>query len=512
MKRRKFQRTAAPQDARPKGVVGTSVYGGFVPLAREAQTEDGWAVLAYAVEMKASKVSLTRKDFEDCVRNFNAYPCCPVTIEHADVADDPFGALPKEWKEPSGHIEKLRVGEMQRTVGDKTVTVATLEGVPSYLGAAAQDVAGGKWRFGSITIIHNATDEETGAKLGAMLWSWSLTAHPRLTSIPRLAASVAASMAVPGAAVSMGYWWGDIDDRDDLLAMLRCVFDLPVTKTEEEVLAELDKLESLTKADDTGGVDVDRIVGQIRDALRLPALTSTADVLAEVRKGLNTLPASSDDGADTSLSRDPAPTTETRPMLKYLELAARFGLAATSEDDAREKVLAFLSLGHTALKTLGLAPTATAQELSARVDALTVAAARVPALEADLATLRKEREKADEAVVEQYFAELLAVQPELKASEESLRLHAKHDRGGFEKKYPRPKPEELLQAAQHPERLSRVVPPAGPTDTPGGGGGAAPTAAPVVVSMVHTHIAFARSQGRELSFSAALAELTATAG
>jgi hypothetical protein len=215
----------------PTTFTGRPVFGAFVPFAAETVVRpDGWIVLAYAVAMKTSKVTLARQDFEDCVRNFAAYPCCPVTIEHADTADDPFGALPKEWKEPSGHIEELRVGEMTRTVGGQPVVVATLEGRPSYEASVVNDVgAKKKWRFGSITILQGAVDEETGQKLGSMLWSWSLTAHPRLTGLPAIAASK--KIPAEGEVVQAGYWWGDIDSREDLLECIKTVLDLPVTYT-----------------------------------------------------------------------------------------------------------------------------------------------------------------------------------------------------------------------------------------------------------------------------------------
>ncbi len=85
---------------KPTNVSGRQVFGGFVPFADPAaKTADGWTVLAYEVSMKESGVALSKKDFEDCVRNFAAYPCSPVTIEHADTDFNPFAQPPTSWRE-----------------------------------------------------------------------------------------------------------------------------------------------------------------------------------------------------------------------------------------------------------------------------------------------------------------------------------------------------------------------------------------------------------------------------
>ena len=395
---------------KPVNVTGRQVFGGFVPFADpSAQTADGWTVLAYEVAMKGSEVALSRRDFEDCVRNFSAYPCSPVTIEHADTDANPFAPPPREWREPNGHIEALRVGSMVRA----GKTVATLEGKPSYLEPTATDVKNKKWRYGSITIIQNAVSEETAQEIGSMLWSWSLTAHPRLTGLPAIAASQKIPAESGGKIVQAGYWWGDIDTREDLIGCLREILDLPVTTTEADVLVELDKLEALAGGEgDAAGIDVDHIVGQLRDALRLPVLTTTADVMAEVRKGLTTLPSET---TDTTLSHRGAAarnTTEKPTMFKFLPFAALLGIVAATEEEAEKKVTTFAQLGADAIKALGLSLTCTAPELAARVQALTTAAAKVPALETELATFRDERAKAEKALRAAWIEDVIAVKPD----------------------------------------------------------------------------------------------------
>lgn len=452
-----------------KVVRGAHRIGNFVPFAAPASTtEDGWTVLAYEVAMKGSDVALSKRDFADCVRNFNAYPCAPITIEHADTDWSPFTQPPKEWREPNGHVEELRVGTY--TIDGKTV--ASLEGRNTYLEPTATDVKARKWRFGSITIIQGAVSEESGEPIGSMLWSWSLTAHPRLTKLPAIAASMP-----PGSAelVTAGYWYGDIDDRDDLIDCLKTVLDLPTITTEAEVLAALDKLDGLAAmpADQRGGVDVDSIVGRLRDALRLPALTPALEVIAKVREGLATLP--SDDApapttTSTAAANAPAapprnPSHPEKTTMKFTAILAALGMpAAVNEDDAEKRVTAAAQFGADALKTVGLTPTATPAQFAERVKALSDGAAKVPALEQEITTFRAERDARAKADREAYVDDLVAARPELAPVRGSLAFHAERDFESFAKAHPRPTSAELAktaaevaQRAQDPARHAAVT-------------------------------------------------------
>lgn len=438
-----------------KPVTGRHVLGSFMPFAAPTtQTSDGWTVLAYEVSMRESDVVLTRADFEDCVRNFASYPCAPVTIEHADTDFNPFAQPPTSWREPNGHVEELRVGTMTRG----STQVATLEGRVSYLEPTKTDVAAKKWRFGSITINQDAVDEETGKTLGSMLWSWSLTAHPRLTGLPAIAAS---KLAPGGELIEAGWWYGDIDGRDDLLSCLRTLLDLPVTSTEAEVLAELTKLEGYVAdpaSATAAGIETDDIVCRLRDALRLPALTSAADVLAEVRKGLDTLPTDDMPAATTTTpsgaATDPATMSRSNTppeksiMNKFTLILAGLGLPAVANEDAAEtRVTASAQLGVDALKSVGLPITATPAEFAARIAALKSAETKLAASEQELATFRAqaaERSKLDRAA---YLDDLVAARPELAPVRASLALHLESDPTGFASAYPRPSREDITKAA-----------------------------------------------------------------
>jgi hypothetical protein len=304
---------------------GTVILGATVEAFDAEPDADGsrWVELAYAVSMAESEVTLSREDFERCVANFARYPCVPVVIEHADT--DWFGD--RAWREPHGYVEALRVGEREVTeMSGASRRAATLEGRVSFDEATAPTVGPGrKWRFGSVTLLKGAVDEATGVGLGTLLWSWSLTAHPRLTGLSPIAASL------------------------DLAAL-----------TDEQA-------------------------ARLRDALN--------------RHTTARAPVARDD------------TSEINAMHKYLELSARFGLAATSEDDARDKVIALAALGADALKALALPSSSCAQALSSRLSAVTVAAARVPSLEQEVTSLRADRDARERAELDQHLAELFAVRP-----------------------------------------------------------------------------------------------------
>jgi hypothetical protein len=398
---------------------GTVVLGATVDVFASEPEADGsrWVELAYSVSMADSDVTLAREDFERCIENFKRYPCVPVVIEHADT--DWFGD--HEQSEPHGYVEELALGEREVTEMNGTKrTATTLRGRVSFDAETAPTVGPKKkWRFGSITMLKGVTDEATGAGLGCLLWSWSLTAHPRLMGLAPIAASLDPSKLTPERA-----------------ARLRTLLD--------------------------------------------------------------------------AFSRGDAARNPTEPLMKtFLEMAAMLGIAATSEEDARTKVLAFLSLSADAFKALGLSPTTPTQEFAAKLSGLTTAAAKVPALEKELTELREFKTKAEGNEQEQYFAELFAVHPELKAAESTLRFRAKHDWSGLQKEHPRPTPQELLQAAQHPQRLAQVVPGTGPANPTPFATPAPEGASNVVVNIVRSHMAMARANGRELTFSAAISEIGA---
>lgn len=273
---------------------GEARSGAIVALALDASA---WWVIAYETELRGRDASLTRAHFNEIIRNFRRIGrSVPVALYHADR--DPT-AHP-DARKAHAWLDDLRIGSMMLD-GKK---VATLEGKRRWvIDTTRADVACGAIVGGSITVFFDCEDDVTGENIGTLLYSFSLTNNPALTGLPALAASAfdvtnsPALVDLPRIAASRtlaaSAWYGDLDDRDDVMEMLRCIFGLPALADEAAVTAELTKLAALLAApDDASGIDADDIINQLRSAMRLPALTSAADVLAAIRAALAAPPGS----------------------------------------------------------------------------------------------------------------------------------------------------------------------------------------------------------------------------
>lgn len=146
-----------------------------------------WNVLAYEVELKSRRMALTREGFEEAVRNFARYGQVPVVLYHADT--DP--AAHPDAAKAHGWLTELRVGSMVRN--STAERVATLEGRIRWVNPETRAaVETGELAFGSITILLDAIDEETGEEIGQYLYSFSLTNKPALKDMPRIQAAAGA--------------------------------------------------------------------------------------------------------------------------------------------------------------------------------------------------------------------------------------------------------------------------------------------------------------------------------
>jgi hypothetical protein len=282
---------------------------GGVPVALAAsQGESPWNVLAYEVALKGRGpgVALARADFEQCIANFERWGReVPVVLYHADTKDSahPASRAAHAW------ITAMRIGSMTRG----GVMVATLEARFRWVNEATRtQVETGELAYGSVTLVQHGTDEETGADVGSYLWSFSLTNNPALVDIPRIAAE---------------RYYGPMASGDDVLTMLRCVLRLPVTASVDDVRAELTKLAAMVAMgnEEAAGVDFDDIVESIGEAMRLPALTTSAEVVAAAIAALDTMNASASAAGMTStdspsMNGGPRVATEKANMAQMLSL------------------------------------------------------------------------------------------------------------------------------------------------------------------------------------------------
>ena len=417
----------------PSITAGKRVTGRAMPLAA-SQATSPWNVLAYATKLRGrgAGVELTSADFASCVANFTRWGReIPVVLYHADTdaTAHPDSRKAHAW------IVEMRVGAMQRG----GVSCATLEARFRWVNEATRaSVDCGELAFGSITIVQGGVDEETGAECGSFLWSFSLTNNPALIDLPRIAAS---------RTLAAGAWYGDLDDRDDVVEMLRCILGLPALADEAAIAAELAKLAALLAApDDASGIDADDIIDSLRSAMRLPALTSAADVLAAIRAALaptpsapGEIPEGHNDSTDSrSMSRGSRAAKETRmSTTTMMALAARLGFAAPTEEAAAQHVAARAEESTEVRRSLGLPLASDAQAVAAKITALHSDAAKVAVLSAENEALKSvETERHNREVVE--HVEALCSDPVMAKSRAALESFARNDFAAFSKAYPKP--------------------------------------------------------------------------
>ena len=417
----------------PSITAGKRVTGRAMPLAA-SQATSPWNVLAYATKLRGrgAGVELTSADFASCVANFTRWGReIPVVLYHADTdaTAHPDSRKAHAW------IVEMRVGAMQRG----GVSCATLEARFRWVNEATRaSVDCGELAFGSITIVQGGVDEETGAECGSFLWSFSLTNNPALIDLPRIAAS---------RTLAAGAWYGDLDDRDDVVEMLRCIFGLPALADEAAIAAELAKLAALLAAPaDASGIDADDIIASLRSAMRLPALTSAADVLAAIRAALaptpsapGEIPEGHNDSTDSrSMSRGSRAAKETRmSTTTMMALAARLGFAAPTEEAAAQHVAARAEESTEVRRSLGLPLASDAQAVAAKITALHSDAAKVAVLSAENEALKSvETERHNREVVE--HVEALCSDPVMAKSRAALESFARNDFAAFSKAYPKP--------------------------------------------------------------------------
>lgn len=499
-------------------------YGLCVALSVLPTDAEGgpWTTIAYEAELKGYRLAdgtharITSKDIDDMVKNFGRYPKAPIVVEHADTRE----GMPAEWATPRGHVVALRRGTFTRTLPDGTTkAVASLEArldtspeVRLSIVGDAETKTPPTWPFCSITTA-KGTDEETGAALGTVLYSVSLTAHPRLKDLPRLAASQD-PRAPKG---ELGYLWlpeGDVAFIDAMVphhemavAMARHVVERGsdaavkalaqriITAQTAEISAMRAARRELTGAENAAypeAYESDMIEmlarhdGAALDAMFLAGMIphhASAIVMAdgaiphlaradlrEMAKGIvaaqtaeivemHALRAAATESM--SMSRGaPAPITrpkEGKSMKTFLELAAAMKLTAVAtEDDAQRAVLSLAQDGATVREVLGLKPETT---VAAELATITAERTELGKLRAEVKDLRAESEKRAEAELSRRVEEVLvaegAVGDEKRAR--ALTAYARADRAGFDRDYPAPSVQELAQRAQDSARLENIT-------------------------------------------------------
>lgn len=159
------------------------------------------------------------------------------------------------------------------------------------------------------------------------------------TARVRLRAELDAAFArAPEAGLRTLSWYEGMEDREDVLDMLRCVMGLPKLATEAEVGVMVDRLAAYVEGDmgERDGVDVRGLIRQLRSILALPALASAEAVVAQLLAALGpseTAPMSigpSDVHIPSAAHEPPKDTTDM--SLSAIATALKLSATATEAD------------------------------------------------------------------------------------------------------------------------------------------------------------------------------------
>lgn len=269
----------------------------------------------------AGPFEFTSEVFDQMVANHEANPNGIVPQDYEHSSEAPGASVFQHGAPAVGWIMQLENRDV--------------DGLWAYVGWVSapciEFIRGHQYKFCSPAVVFDATDPVTGDSVGPVLVSCACTNRPFLQGMRPIAARSAETAAIAASAtrgLSYHYIGDAIKDRDDLLECLRMVFGLAQLAPESEVAAAVESLANLVASGGSGeGVDLSDLLGQLRNALRLPALTPAADVIAEVRKGLGSSanPTPAADAANASARRGGEPTTQETAMEKTAEHKALEG-------------------------------------------------------------------------------------------------------------------------------------------------------------------------------------------
>ena len=312
--------------------------------------------------------------FDGVVKNFREHPSFQLGPEGKGVADviawdfhhasempATEGTIPFTGAPAQGWVLDLETrvdanGEVQ------------LWALTRWLEPARTFIREGRYQWASVSVVFDAVDPVSGKVVGPVLTSIALTNQPFIEGMQPLAASKRA------AEMQLGRYFREMyfeaaDSPENALEMMRKMLGLPETSDAVAVSAELEKVKQwLASGGAPLGVDVEQMVGGMRVIFNMPALSTDEEVLAESDKLIARLLDESGVG-DEGSGAQPAPTPNPAPaepppaapaltkeneMLKAL--AEKLGLQP-NEAAVLEEVDKLLELRTVTASALGLSAT-----------------------------------------------------------------------------------------------------------------------------------------------------------
>lgn len=354
--------------ALPKLLTGQALYLAPVRLAAAApadvradiKTESGneprWIQIAEAGEYKghpSGPFELTKEVFDELVGNFHRHPAFAPGVDGVGtarvIAFDFHHASEDMPAAVAVHGAPAQAWALDLQTRGSGAT-AQLWALTEYLEPMASYAKDGKYRWTSVAIWPDASDPKTGEPIGWYLSSIAFTNDPFIQGMTPVAAKRGLRM--------RSYYVDDYgpENLDEVLGAIKGILELPETATAPDIAGELGKLRAFAAAPDTApaGVEVDKLVRNLRRLLNLPLLTGAEAVFVELEKVMAMAEAPQAQPSPTAPALPPvaAPAITTRNNMALLKvLAGRFGIPAT-ETEVEAAVLAALDGGQQAQTAL----------------------------------------------------------------------------------------------------------------------------------------------------------------
>jgi hypothetical protein len=470
----------APRKLRPKHrnsircAIDFSDSGPFV----EGDTEDTrrWVHVAISGLYKGYRggtqpFEFTREIFDQMVANLHAHPSyragangegevdvVPWDFEHQNDPDDATVAM--VGLPAHGWTSDLKV----EVEGEK----AHLYALTRLLQPALGYVLTKRYRQCSIDMAFEVTHPVTAKNVGAVLFAVALTNRPFIEGMEGLAASSDA----------YGYF-SQANSATEAFCSLRKLFGLGALAQPVDLMSSLQQLAAYVGAGTAPiGVDVEEIVGCVRQILALPALTPAQEVLDAAGQIVQRLVAEAGPQASAQEKRmDPK---------KLAALAALLGCSSTEEaveasltefGDVRKKLRVAFRLkardGDTILLEAAAEGQGATEKLSALLKALGVedveggvsritelmkAAADLEAAMPELSELRTAKAATEETAIEKDVEEAMASHRIPESCKELLLSSRKADAAKFFAKWPKKAPAPVTQlTAKQKQALTTSV-------------------------------------------------------
>lgn len=434
-----------PRRRLPPQALCVSVRLEALPTGAERPNPD-WIQIAAEGEYKGHHSGrafrLDGKAFDEIVRNFRSHPSyveggaadvIAFDFHHASELDPTSGSIPTEGAPAQAWARELRVQE-----GPKGLELWALT---NFLEPMATYRRENRYRWTSVAISPNQRHPMTGENIGWYMSSVAFTNDPFIQGMVPLAAS------------------RTFDGPEDVLEALRSLFEIPAISPPDDILSALAKLRAYAsgKAPAPLGVDVDCLVGELRQIFNLPTLAGVDEIFAQADALLvalagappvSTIAADRKDDPDmdpyksacialAARLRKPLPEKE-EAIPAFLCEAVDGAVAEESAKgkSAEEQVKAFLQALGVPDVEAGFAKIAETLQAAAKLKAA------LPAL-AELETMKAEKEEAD---VEKDVATTMAFRKMDPVTKPAMLAMRRASRERFIEAYPMPTEEQIKLA------------------------------------------------------------------